>query len=172
MASNEEHGNYVVTAFLGAMIPTGSYTNGAPNAVVTPTIGLGKGWRNFDVQSTLGVAIPVADVDTLGTPVFYNTAFQYRVTKKLWPELEVNATFFPNGPKAGNKQVFLSPGLMVGKFHLWRRLGFAVGGGIQIAATHFHTYNHNAVLTVRFPFWAQGSRMFRFRHMMEPGKVI
>jgi hypothetical protein len=141
-----------VTAFLGATIPTESYTNGAPNAVVTPNIGLGKGWRNFDVQSTVGVAIPVADVDTLGTPVFYDTALQYRVTKKLWPELEVNATFFPNGPKAGNKQVFLSPGLMVGKFHLWRRLGFAVGGGIQIAATHFHTYNHNAVLTVRFPF--------------------
>ena len=28
-ASNEEHTNYVVTAFLGATIPTGSYTNGA-----------------------------------------------------------------------------------------------------------------------------------------------
>ena len=120
--------------------------------MVTPTIGLGKGWCNFDVQSIVGVAIPVADLDTLGTLVFYNTAFQCRVIKKLWPELEVNATFFPNGPKAGNKQVFLSPGLMVGKFHLWRRLGFAVGGGIQIAATHFHTYNHNAVFTVRFPF--------------------
>jgi hypothetical protein len=61
-------------------------------------------------------------------------------------------TFFPNGPQAGNKQVFLSPGLMAGKFHLWRRLGFAMGGGIQIAVTHFHTFNHNTVLTVRFPF--------------------
>jgi hypothetical protein len=141
-----------VTAFLGATIPTGSYTNGARDAAVTPTIGLGKGWGNFDVQSTVGVAIPVADVDKFGTPVFYNTALQYRVIKRLWPELEVNATFFPNGPKAGNKQFFLSPGLMVGKFHLWGRLGFAVGGGIQIAVTHFHTYNHNALLTVRFPF--------------------
>jgi hypothetical protein len=151
-ASNEEHANYVVTAFLGASIPTGSYTNGTRDAVVTPTIGFGKGWGNFEVQSTVGVGIPVGDVDRLGTPVLYNTAFQYRVTKKLWPELEVNATFLPNGPKAGNQQVFLTPGLMVGKFHLWRRLGFAVGGGIQIAATHFHTYNHNALLTVRFPF--------------------
>jgi len=41
---------------------------------------------------------------------------------------------------------------MVGKFRLWKRLGLAVGGGIQIAATHFHTFNHNTVLTVRFPF--------------------
>jgi hypothetical protein len=152
VASNEEQANYVVTAFLGATIPTGSYTNGARDAVVTPTIGLGKGWGNFDVQSTVGVAIPVGDVDTLGTPVLYNTAFQYKVIRKLWPELEVNATFFPNGTQAGNKQVFLSPGLMVGKFHLWRRLGFAMGGGIQIAVTHFHTFNHNTVLTVRFPF--------------------
>jgi hypothetical protein len=151
-ASNEEHANYIVTAFLGATIPTGSYTNGARDAVVTPTIGFGKGWGNFDVQSTVGVGIPVGDVDRLGTPVLYNTAFQYRVIKKLWPELEVNATFFPNGPKAGSKQVFLTPGLMMGKFHLWRRLGFAVGGGIQIATTHFHTYNHNTLLTVRFPF--------------------
>jgi hypothetical protein len=68
------------------------------------------------------------------------------------PEIDVNSTFFPNGPKAGKKQVFLSPGLIIGKFHLWKRLRFAVGGGIQIATTHFHTYNHNRVLTVGFPF--------------------
>lgn len=151
-AGNEERGNYVVTAFLGATVPTGSYRNGGRDAVVTPTIGLGKGWGNFDIQSTVGVGIPVGDVGTLGTPVLYNTAFQYRVIKKLWPELEVNATFFPNGAQAGKKQVFLSPGLMLGKFHVWRRLGFAVGGGIQIAATHFRTFNHNRVLTLRFPF--------------------
>jgi hypothetical protein len=151
-ASNEEQANYVVTAFLGASIPTGSYANGAPDAVVTPTIGFGKGWGNFDVQSTVGVGIPTADVSRLGTPIVFNTAFQCQIFKKLWPEIEVNSTFFSNGARAGNKQVFLSPGLMAGKFHLWRRLGFAVGGGIQIATTHFHAFNHNVVLTVRFPF--------------------
>lgn len=151
-AGNEERGNYVVTAFLGATVPTGSYTNGAPHAVVTPTIGLGKGWGHFDIQTTVGVGIPTGHVDTLGTPVSYNSAFQYRVVQKLWPELEVNATFFPNGSKAGDNQVFLSPGLLAGKFHVWGRLGFAVGGGIQIAVTHFHTFNHNRVLTLRFPF--------------------
>jgi hypothetical protein len=151
-AKNEEAGNYVVTAFLGASIPTGSYTNGAPDSVMIPSLGLGKGWGNFDIQTTVGVGIPVRDAGARGTPVQYNTVFQYRVIERLWPELEVNATFFPNGPKAGNSQAFLSPGLMVGKFRLWKRLGFAVGGGIQIAATRFHTFNHNTVLTVRFPF--------------------
>jgi hypothetical protein len=151
-AANEQHGDYVVSAFIGATIPTGAHNNGTPHAVITPTIGFGKGWGHFDVQSTLGAGIPVRDADRLGTPLFYNTAFQYVVLKKVWPEVEINATFFPNGPNAGNKQLFLSPGLMVGKFRLWRRLGFAVGGGIQIAVTHFHTFNHNTVLTVRFPF--------------------
>jgi Putative MetA-pathway of phenol degradation len=151
-ASNEQHGNYVVTALVGGSIPTGSYTNGAAHAVVTPTIGAGKGWGKFDIQSTLGVGIPTRDMNRLGTPIVLNTAFQYQSVKKLWPELDVNMTFFPNGPKVGNKQVFLSPGLMVGRFHLGGRLGFAVGGGIQIAVTHFHTFNHNIVLTVRFPF--------------------
>jgi len=42
--------------------------------------------------------------------------------------------------------------LMVGRFRLWGRVGFAIGGGIQIAVTHFHTFNHNRVLTLRFPF--------------------
>jgi hypothetical protein len=27
-----------------------------------------------------------------------------------------------------------------------------VGAGFQIAVTQFHTYNHAAVMTVRFPF--------------------
>ena len=85
-ASNEEQANYVVSAFLGASIPTGSHTNGARNPVVTPTIGFGKGWGNFDIQSTAGVGIPVGDAGRLGTPVMCNTAFQYRVVRqKLWP---------------------------------------------------------------------------------------
>jgi hypothetical protein len=152
LAENEDGGNYIVTGILGATLPTGSYTNGTTNAVLTPSIAIGKGWGDFDIQSTLGVGIPIGNANKLGTPVLYNAAFQYRVLKKFWPEVEVNTTIFPNGPRAGNKQLFISPGLIVGKFHLWRRLSFGVGGGIQIAATHYHTFNHNRVLTLRFPF--------------------
>jgi Putative MetA-pathway of phenol degradation len=148
LAGNEEHGNYILTAFLGASIPTGSYRNGAENATLTPTIALGKGWHQFDFQSTFGAAIPVSDTSRLGIPLAWNTAFQYHILKKLWPEMEVNATFFPKTPN----QVFLSPGLVVGRLHLWRRLGLTIGGGIQIAATHFHTFDHNRVLSLRFPF--------------------
>lgn len=152
LAGNEEAGNYIVTAFLGGSIPTGSHSNGVENAVVTPTIALGKGWGAFDVQATLGVAVPVGDVARLGTPIAYNTAFQYRLLGKLWPELEVNGVLFHDGPHDGQQQVFLSPGLVVGKIHLWRRLGLTVGAGEQIAVTRFHTFNHNRLLSVRFPF--------------------
>ena len=151
-AENEEGRNYVVTAFVGTTVPTAANNNGAPHAVITPAIGFGKGWDHFEVQSTLGVGLPVRNASRVGTPVSYNTAFQYVVLKKIWPEVEINATTFPNGPNRGKTQVFLSPGIVLGKFHLWRRLGFAVGGGVQIAATHFHTFNHNRILSLRFPF--------------------
>jgi Putative MetA-pathway of phenol degradation len=151
-AGNEESGNYIVTAFLGASVPTGTYSNGATSAMITPTIAAGKGWEPFDFQTTFGVALPTSHMDKLGTPLAHNVAFQYRVLGKLWPEVEVNSTFWTNGSLAGDKQVFLSPGLIAGKFHLWKRLGCTVGGGVQIPVTHFHTVDRAYLTSLRFPF--------------------
>src|SRR5690349_298645 len=95
VARNEESGNYIVTAFLGATAPTGSYTNGAEHAVITPTLAAGKGWGNFSVQSTLGAGLPTGDTARLGRPILSNTAFQYRIARKFWPEFEINSTFWP-----------------------------------------------------------------------------
>lgn len=151
-AGNAENGNYVVTAMLSATVPTGTYSNGSTDASVSPTLALGKGWGNFDVQGTGGVTIPTGDRNVLGTPVILNATAQYHLLKYFWPEVEVNSTIWANGKNDGKKQVFLSPGLVVGKLHLSKRLGFAFGGGVQIAATRFHTYEHNWVTSVRFPF--------------------
>ena len=151
-AAPEKQGNYVVTAFLATTVPTGMYSNGAARATFTPTLALGKGRGNFDVQATMGVLLPAGDLSVMGTPVGLNATLQYRVLRKLWPEVEVNSTLWGNGSNSGKKQVFLSPGLVAGRFHLWRRLGLAVGSGVQIAATRFHTYNHAWVVSVRFPF--------------------
>ncbi len=74
LAGNEEHGNYIITAFLGASIPTGSYTNGARNALVTPTFAFGKGWGNFDIQSTVGVGVPVGDTSKMERSQFREPA--------------------------------------------------------------------------------------------------
>src|SRR5262249_51161920 len=148
----EEHGNYILTAFLGWSLPTGDHTNGAPHAVITPTIAYGKGYRDFDLQGTFGIGMPVADTSTVGRTFAWNNTFQYRVMKKLWPEVELNTTFFQDGPNDGQKQNFVTPGLVIGRLHLIGRVGCTFGGGFQIATTHFHTSNHNGILTLRFPF--------------------
>ena len=151
-SGNEEHGNYIVTFFLGATVPTGSYKNGATDPSITPTIALGKGWRKFDVQSTLGKSFPTGNTRELGRPVAFNNAFQYHIAKRLWPEVEINSTFFPDGTNAGKKQTFITPGLVVGRIPIHNRIGLTLGTGVQIAATQFHTSNHNWIFTGRLPF--------------------
>ncbi len=148
----EGHGNYILTAFLGWSVPTGDHNNGALHAVITPTIAYGKGFGNFDLQGTFGIGFPTADTNIVGRTYSWNNTFQYRVFRKLWPEVELNSTFFQEGKNDGQKQNFVTPGLLLGRFHLWRRVGFTFGGGYQIATTHFHITNHNAIASIRFPF--------------------
>jgi hypothetical protein len=66
--------------------------------------------------------------------------------------VELNTTFFQDGPRDGKKQNFVTPGLVIGRLHLTHRLGLTIGGGYQIATTQFHTTNHNAIFSVRLPF--------------------
>lgn len=149
-AGSEENGNYIFTAFLAGSIPYGQFAT--KYGSITPTAAFGKGFGHFDFQSTVGWTIPTGGRQNSGTPVAYNTAFQYHVLRKLWPEAEVNATFWPNGKLSGDKQVFLSPGLVAGRFHLTKRLGLSIGAGEQIAVTRFHQFNHAKTLSIRFPF--------------------
>jgi hypothetical protein len=152
LSANEEHGSCIITAFLGWSLPTGDHKNGALHAVITPTIAYGKGFENFDLQGTFGVGLPTADTTLVGRNYVWNNTFQYRVFRKFWPEVELNSTFFQDGKNDGQKQNFVTPGLVMGRFRLWGRVGFTVGGGYQIATTHFHTSNHNGILSIRFPF--------------------
>lgn len=149
---NASNGDYLVTFLLSATVPTASRPNGAGEAVLTPTLALGKGWRRFDVQTTFGANLPAADTQRLGRQLLWNTTFQYRAGWKLWPELEANSTFFEQGPSAGETQTFLTPGVGFGRVRLFRGLRFSMAGGVQIAVTSFHTYNRRGMLSVRFPF--------------------
>ena len=152
LSANEESGNYILTAFLGWSVPTGQYKNGALHPVITPTIAYGKGFSNFALQGTFGVGLPTADTSLVGRSYAWNNTFQYRAFRKFWPEVELNSTFFQDGKNDGQKQNFVTPGLIMGRFRIWGRVGFTVGGGYQMATTHFHTSNHNAILSIRFPF--------------------
>jgi len=155
-AADASHGNYSVSASLGGTLPTSSYKNGSLDATILPTVCAGKGFGRLDVQSTLGATLPVADTVTLGRVVAWNSVAQVRIGKIFWPEVEDDAFFYHAGPNDGRVQNFVTPGLIVTKIKFNReshsRRALVFGGGMQIATSRFHTYNHGLVLTVRTLF--------------------
>jgi len=152
LSANEENGNYILTAFMGFSAPTGDDGNSNHHGVFTPTIAGGKGFGAFDIQSTAGIALPDGGLQRLGMPVAWNTALQYRVFHYFWPEFEVNYTWWPNGEREGETQVFLTPGILVGRIPIHERVGVTVGFGYQVAVTKNPMYNHSAILSGRIPF--------------------
>jgi hypothetical protein len=152
LSANEEHGNYILTAFMGFSAPTGDDGNSNRHGVFTPTIAGGKGFGAFDIQSTAGIALPDGGLQRLGMPLAWNTALQYRIYHYFWPEFEVNYTWWPNGEREGETQVFLTPGILVGRIPIHERVGLTVGFGYQVAVTKNPMYNHAAILSGRIPF--------------------
>jgi hypothetical protein len=151
-ARNEQHGSAILTGFLAGSIPTGTYKNGSSSAIVTPTLAGGKGWGKFDFQATLAGTLPVNSVNTLGRTIVSNTALQYHPQRFLWPEAEINSTFWKGGTNDGKKQTFVTPGLIFGRFPIHHRVAVVAGAGFQIATTHFNQYNHAIDCTIRVPF--------------------
>jgi len=155
-AGNASHGDYAISASFGGTLPTGSYKNGSLDATVLPTICAGKGFGRFDVQSSIGGTLPVADTVKLGRVVVWNSVAQYHIGRYLWPEIEDNAAFYHGGPNDGRLQNFVTPGLMFSKLKFKpdekSPTALAFGGGMQIATSQFHAYNHALVLTVRTSF--------------------
>ena len=152
LSANEENGNYIVSLFMGFTAPTGSAHNSADHVVFTPTLAFGKGWGDFDFQSTVGISIPDDGAGSLGTPILVNTAFQYRLMKIFWPQLELNYTGWPNGEHGGMGQLFLTPGVVIGRLPIRDRLGLTVGVGYQSALTAHALYRRRVILSVRLPF--------------------
>lgn len=152
LAGNREHGDYALTAFLSTTFPTGSYRNGSPHPVITPTIAGGKGLGDFVYQATFGSDLSSADTVVLGRRMIFNNAVQYRGWGKFWPEMEVNSNFYSEGVNAGKKLVYLTPGVSVGRFLLYRNLQLTMAAGMELAVTRFHPSPHQAVFSVRLPF--------------------
>ncbi len=153
-AANEENGNYVVTGFMGLTVPNGSSTFTTHHFVYSPTLAGGKGWGNFDFQATLGAALPdnLGARNGAGTSLLGNVALQYQVAKVFWPQVEANYTWWADGIHEGHNQLFITPGFMLGRFHIWNRLQCMFGAGCQIAVTDNPLYHDNFIFTARFPF--------------------
>jgi len=152
LSANEQHGDYILTAFFGGTIPTGTYSNGGASATVLPTLAGGKGWGRFDVESTLGGVLPVDSAQRVGRTIVWNSVAQEHVGRYFWPELEANASFFKGGSNDGKHQVFLTPGLVAGRIPIHNRVGLTLGIGMQIAASQYHAYNHALIFSARMPF--------------------
>ena len=159
-SANEQNGNYILTGFLGFQAPTGiaKFTNNA--WMVTPTLAAGKGWGRWDIQATVGVPIPLAHESAVGLSVISNTTLQYHLGKYFWPEIEANLTHWTDGPRADKTQVFVTPGLILGRFQLTPATKFIVGLGYQVAVTPAMTtkpvltptYRQAWILTTRLAF--------------------
>jgi outer membrane putative beta-barrel porin/alpha-amylase len=156
MFAANEGGNYSTAVQMAFSVPTGSYKNGTTVSTLTPTVVGGKGFGRFDIQSAIGAVLPTSSVSTIGRTIQWNTVAQYKLGKYLWPEVEANASYFHGGPNDGRNQTFLMPGIIMSKIKLRRdpkdRLGLILGTGMQIATSHFHSYNHSLILTGRITF--------------------
>jgi hypothetical protein len=73
----------------------------------------------------------------LGRAIVFNTAVDYTIKGRIWPMLEQNSVFWSGGTLDGKKQIFLTPGLVLGSFPVAESLRFAIGTGVQITTAGF-----------------------------------
>ena len=86
-------------------------------------------------------------------PLSWNTAFQYRIFRYFWPELEIELHLVVTlGENTGKSQVFVTPGLIIGRIPIHDRVGMTFGAGYQVAVTHHPAYNNAVIATGRIPF--------------------
>jgi len=154
-SGNAAHGNFEVTALLARCFATGSYKNGALTDSFSPGVVFGKTVRRFDGISSLGATLPTGKISQLGRTITWNEVIQVHATRAVWFELENNAAFYFAGSRDGKTQNFVTPAA----FYVIRRREwkpthpfFILDGGMQIATSGFHTYNHNTISELRVLF--------------------
>lgn len=82
-----------------------------------------------------------------------NAAVQFNAFGILWPEFEVNSTWWPNGVRQGQIQTFLTLGVLLGRLEITGRASLNIGAGYQIAVSPREPgYRNNLVLTARLTF--------------------
>ncbi len=164
LSSPSNEGNYVLTFILASSFASGTPSITAGHDVFTPEIGFGKGiktqYGEFDYQATIGPSIPDSEFHKAGTPVTWNSTFQYGerfniggCTVPVWPDFEVSWVSYPNGEHSGQQQVYLTPGLILGRFQLSEHTYFVLGAGYQFAATSAQNYDHQWLVTMRIPYF-------------------
>ena len=152
-------GDYILSAWMQVQAPTGRGALSNRAFTLLPTLGFGKGWAPFVVQGTVGATIPVAYEARTGSQIGTNVALQYHLARYFWPQLEMNWTYYVDGQRGGKNQVFLTPGIVVGRFPISDRLKFTFGVGYQSAVAPAYratpllpSYNHAWIVSTRMSF--------------------
>jgi hypothetical protein len=159
LSGNAKSGDYIVSVFAQYGLPTGALVLTNHNDVFTPTLAAGKGFGDFDLQATIGEAIPIHDNSSSGRSIPSNITAQYHISRLLWPEIEVNRTDWIGGQRGARTQTYITPGLIVGRIVLNNRSKLIVGAGYQTAVSRVYgpgpvtpTFNHNWLLSARVTF--------------------
>ena len=133
VAANADDGDYILTAMLQVAAPTGAAAFSAGAWSLYPALAFGKGWSGFDLQGTVGAALPAGHLQEVGTAALTNLTLQYHALPPLWPEVEINHTWWADGPRGGKSQLFLTVGVALGRLPLAQGLRSTVGVGYQKA---------------------------------------
>jgi hypothetical protein len=155
-----EDGNYVVTGYLTIQAPVGAAAFTSHAWLITPGVGFGKGWGDFDLQGCVTAALPTSRDAAIGTAIANNLTMQYHVGRYFWPEIELNDTTWSGGPRNGLNQLFMTAGAVLGNFPLFDNYALAIGGGYQFALSSRDVtapaltpvYNHNFILSARIVY--------------------
>lgn len=159
ISGNAKSGDYIVSVFAQYGLPTGALVLTNHNDVFTPTLAAGKGFGDFDIQATIGEAIPIHDNSNSGRSIPTNITAQYHISRFLWPEIEMNRTDWIGGQRGARTQTYITPGLIVGRIVLNKRSKLILGAGYQTAVSRVYgpgpitpTFNHNWLLSARVTF--------------------
>jgi hypothetical protein len=154
-SGNAKHGNFDLAAMLNHSFATGSQKNGATTDTWGPTLAGGYAFRRFDVQSSLGGTMPMGKIATQGRSIAWNAVMQAHAVGHVWFEVENNATFYNRGSHDRKMQNFITPAAFyIFRSKEWKPTHpfFIIDGGMQIATSSFHTYNHNLISEARILF--------------------
>lgn len=150
LTATASQGDYVVSGYVTTVAPSGinALTNHTP--MITPGIAAGKGWGNFILQGNVGEAFPFHYNSKLGNATTANLAAEYRIGAYFWPEVEFNETYWPNGAKEGKNQMYVTPGIQLGRIPLYDRVKMQFGVGYQYALSPaVPSYKHAWILSMR-----------------------
>ena len=168
LSANKDNGDYIVTAFFQMSDPSGTCCTISNNVLVAqPTLAFGKGWGDFDIQSTISTQIPV-DFDRSEAKDRYDPrkfrrsgALQYGIPVSSIPvflagtggQLHLLAQRNTCRLEPG----LLTPGLILGRFKLandtpTRPVNLIIGAGYQVAVTPNPVTQNNFVGTIRVTF--------------------